>query len=253
MGSTEGLHVRSLHCKLRGKRHNYKYGLVDCDGIIIAQCEYDEITPLKSGNFRLLKGGKFGLINRDKTINIPCIYDELYDCADNLFKVKIEGRYYKIDDKGMKKYVRLAGLWLCVNSDGSIDQDLKHIISPIGNVVLGQTTISILDKYVKLYTIRAVTGQEEDGCVYKFNNRDINFIQLSKDNVITKVMISSSEAEYDKVKTSVHNLGCELISLKDGKFLYQTPDKLFKILILKECIVVEYYNTVLKIIEDLYM
>ena len=147
----------------------------------------------------------------------------------------------------MKKYVKQEGLWLYANSDGSIDQDLKHIISPINNVVLGQTTISILDKYVTLYTIRSeTTGQEEDGCVYKFN-RDINFIQLSKDNVITKVIISSSVAEYNKVKTSVHNLGCELTCSKDGKFLYQTSDKLFKILILKEYIVVEYCNTVLKI------
>ncbi|MBQ8266140.1 MAG: WG repeat-containing protein [Bacteroides sp.] len=90
--------VRTLNNGMEVKKYNYKYGLVDSYGIVVVQCEYNEIMQLKSGSIRLQKNGKYGLIDKDKTINLSCIYDEILDFENGLVKVKINGRWIKINE-----------------------------------------------------------------------------------------------------------------------------------------------------------
>ncbi len=57
---------------------NGKYGVIDCDGNIILNCEYDEITSLKSveGNLVVKKGDKVGLVNNLGQQIIPVEYNK---------------------------------------------------------------------------------------------------------------------------------------------------------------------------------
>lgn len=64
---------------------NGKYGVIDCDGNIILNCEYDEITSLKSveGNLVVKKGDKVGLVNNLGQQIIPVEYNKIEPLKEN--------------------------------------------------------------------------------------------------------------------------------------------------------------------------
>ncbi len=229
--------VRYLGDGLTLKRYNYKYGLVDYDGIIIVQCEYNEIMQLKSGNIRLHKSGKFGLINKDKTINIPCIYDEISDFEDGLAKVKIDGKWAKVNESGIILWFKdEKKQWYYTCNNGMLHTQ---------GVTLGKTKISDLD-YSKIFD-----GNFENGLATKmyipnkFGDK-VSFVQPISDDVIPLMLAEfndwrSGDSEYGRLINTIHHLGLKPIYNKENICIYQTEDLLFKFLVVKDSgIVVEY-------------
>lgn len=246
-------YVNYLDCGLILKRHNFKYGLVDYEGIIIAQCEYNEIMQLKSGNIRLQKKGKYGLINKDKTINLPCIYDEIYDSGDNLFRVKIGNDFYKIDGNGVKKYIKDGRGWIYMDRDGTICQESWCVMQffPICGVVLGYTNISQFDKCVSSGEITVDDRGIKTTCkIYNVHSYDkIFFIQFDTDEYISIAQLLSSSEEYNKIVSKLKHLNYAPIWKNDFGSIYQTPDQSLKILVQSDVIIIQHYSASYKFID----
>ena len=168
-------YVRYLGDDLTLKRYNHKYGIVDNNGIIIVQCEYNEIIQFRSGNIRLKQNRKYGLINKNKTINIPCLYDEIIEVFEHgVIKLKKEGVWYIIDK---------AGSILPID-----DEDYFQLYG----IVLGKTT-AVLDSECEI--------KEEVVDHYKLYsyelNKDPNVIFFKIDYApISKMIITSESPQY---------------------------------------------------------
>ena len=214
--------VNYLNDGLILKRHNYKYGLVDFDDVVIAQCEYDEIQQLKSGFLRLRKKGKSGIISRDKSINIPCIYDDIFDFEDGLAKVNISGEWAKIDVDGNV-------LWKRDNNKQWYYTCENGIINTHG-VILGETPITELkDGYI-------VEAKDINGKMYVFHDdKSILFIQLnSKDCISIMIVIDDKEqkdSELEIWKNTILHLEYKHISHHKDFDVYQTNDSLIRVVI----------------------
>lgn len=230
-------YVRYLGDGLTLKRYNYKYGLVDYDGIIIVQCEYNEIMQLKSGNIRLQKSGKFGLINKDRTINIPCIYDEIFDFEDGLAKVKIDGKWAKVNESGIILWLKdEKKQWYYTCNNGMLHTQ---------GVTLGKTKISDLD-YSKCFDGNFENGPAAKMYIpNKFGDK-VSFVQPISDDVIPLMQAEfndwrAGDSEYDRLINTIHHLGLKPIYNNGNICIYQTEDLLFKFLVVKDSgIVVEY-------------
>lgn len=241
-------YVRYLGDGLTLKRHNYKYGLVDNYGIIIAQCEFNEIMQFKSGNIRLQKSGKFGLINKDKTINIPCIYDEIFDLEDGLAKVKIDGKWAKVNESGITLWLRDDDKrWYYTCNNGIIHTQ---------GVTLGSTKISDLD-YSKISSVTSKDIDDLSGNGYTPTLSDkVFFIQKKSSDAITLMNVenwASGDYEYDRLINTIHHLGLKPIYNNGNNIcIYQTEDLLLKFLVVNNsAIFVEYSESDHNIIESM--
>ncbi|NJN28148.1 MAG: WG repeat-containing protein [Cyclobacteriaceae bacterium] len=56
-----------------------KYGLIDAQGKITLECEYDNLIRLKTGGFLILKEGKYGLASREGKLLILPKFDDMTD------------------------------------------------------------------------------------------------------------------------------------------------------------------------------
>lgn len=85
---------------------NGKYGVIDCDGNIILNCEYDEITSLKSveGNLVVKKGDKVGLVNNLGQQIIPVEYNKIEP-----LKEKYKNEYKIIGEDGKAGVISTSG------------------------------------------------------------------------------------------------------------------------------------------------
>lgn len=62
-----------------------KYGLINLDGNVVLECEYDSITPIKGIQNSLLvkKEGKTGLVNSNGTVIVPVEYQDVSTLTSN--------------------------------------------------------------------------------------------------------------------------------------------------------------------------
>jgi len=83
-----------------------KYGLINLDGNLVLECEYDSITPIKGVKNSLVvkKDGKVGLVNTNGTEIVPAEYEEVTALTDNYLNGYIvknaEGKYGVISSDG---------------------------------------------------------------------------------------------------------------------------------------------------------
>jgi len=83
-----------------------KYGLIKCDGTIVVECKYDEITSLKSvkENFVVKKDGKVGLINNVGQTIIPEQYTGI-----RVLKEGYSNEYIIVDEAGNSGVISTSG------------------------------------------------------------------------------------------------------------------------------------------------
>ncbi len=73
---------------------NKQWGIIDIDGKVLIDCEYDKFEDFYKDSENLVKiNGKYGMIDSDGKQIIPCQYDYLYYFKDNLALAK-KGKYY---------------------------------------------------------------------------------------------------------------------------------------------------------------
>lgn len=90
-------------------QNNGKYGLINLEGNLVLECEYDSITPIKGAKNSLLvkKEGKTGLVNSSGSIIVPAEYQEvslLTSNYENGYIVKnAENKFGVIGKDGIKK------------------------------------------------------------------------------------------------------------------------------------------------------
>ena len=85
---------------------NGKYGLIDCDGNKILECEYDAITALKSveGNLVIEKEGKVGLINNVGQSIIPIEYKNI-----KILEEGYKDEYIVVDENDNEGVISTSG------------------------------------------------------------------------------------------------------------------------------------------------
>ncbi len=85
---------------------NGKYGIIDCDGNHILECEYDEINSLKSveGNLIVKKDGKVGLVNNVGQQIIETKYNDI-----KTLKEGYKNEYIIIDENGNSGVISTSG------------------------------------------------------------------------------------------------------------------------------------------------
>lgn len=85
---------------------NGKYGLIDYDGKIVLNTEYDEITSLKSvqENLIIKKEGKVGIANNVGQIIVPIEYKEV-----KLLKEGYKNEYIIVDENGNSGIISTSG------------------------------------------------------------------------------------------------------------------------------------------------
>lgn len=137
-----------------------KWGLIDCSGNVLLNCEYDEITSLKSvtENFLIKQNGKVGLINAKGQEIIKTEYKDIrtlkegykneyliMDENDNLGVISTSGTvileptYKEIKYLGNSENyaVKIDGIWTLIRKNGEIINNTYNYISVKGdNVVI---------------------------------------------------------------------------------------------------------------------
>lgn len=85
---------------------NGKYGLIDCDGKVILNAEYDEITALKSVKENLIvkKDNKVGVVNTIGQIIVPVEYANV-----ELLKEGYKNEYKIVDETGNSGIISTSG------------------------------------------------------------------------------------------------------------------------------------------------
>ena len=85
---------------------NGKYGLIDCDGKVILNAEYDEITSLKSvkENLVVKKDNKVGVVNAIGQIIVPVEYANV-----ELLKEGYKNEYKIVDETGNSGIISTSG------------------------------------------------------------------------------------------------------------------------------------------------
>ena len=77
-----------------------KYGIIDSDGNVIVDFEYDFIFPFEDGLALVVKGSLMGAIDEFGTIIVPIIYDQIGDFFKGLAEVKIKEKWGVINTSG---------------------------------------------------------------------------------------------------------------------------------------------------------
>ena len=99
-----------------------KYGLIDLEGKIILNCEYDNIYALKSisENFIVEKGGKLGLVNSKGQTVISIDYSKI-----ETLKEEYKDAYKVANENGLYGVISIAGTKILENKY----QDIKYLSS----------------------------------------------------------------------------------------------------------------------------
>lgn len=80
---------------------NGKYGMVDQEGEVIAQCAYDNVFSSKvDGLFIVSQDGKYGIINSYGWQTIPCMLDKVSTTSTDLMVGIMDGQFGLIDASG---------------------------------------------------------------------------------------------------------------------------------------------------------
>jgi len=141
---------------------NGKYGLIDFEGNVLLNCEYDEITSLKSveSNFIVKQNNKVGLVNSKGQDIIKTEYADI-----RVLKEGYKNEYLIVDENG--------------NSG---------VISTSGTVILNPTYKEI--KYIDSAEIFVAKIEEKWTLINKnlevLNNEYNNYISVKGDNVIVE-------------------------------------------------------------------
>jgi len=106
---------------------NNKYGLIDENGNILVDFNYEFITGYKDEYISIKKNNKYGIINENQNINIEAIYDDIILIDDKIYSYKLEGKYYfnsydeKLSNKKTYDFVYVTDSAILVISDKTID------------------------------------------------------------------------------------------------------------------------------------
>ena len=178
-----------------------QYGLIDFEGNVVLNCEYDEITALKgvTENLIVKKDQKVGLVNSKGQSIIKVVYSDIKTLQDGS-----KSEYIIVDETGK-----------------------MGVISTSGTVILEPQYDEI--KYVYSADIYAVREEKEWKLVNKSAETVLegydNFLHVKGDNVIIEesekygiVTLTSEEkikAEYEDLK---YAFSIYYIAQKDGKY-----------------------------------
>lgn len=101
---------------------NGKYGIIDCDGKKVLECEYDEITSLKGieGNLVVKKDNKVGIINNVGQTIVPVQYSDI-----RLLKEGYKDEYIIVDENGNSGVISTSGTVII----SPAYQDIKYLNS----------------------------------------------------------------------------------------------------------------------------
>ncbi len=161
---------------------NGKYGLIDLEGNILLNCDYDEITTLKSvkENFIVKKDGKVGLVNSKGQEIIKIEYKEIktlkegykneyiiVDENDNSGVISTSGTiivtpaYKEIKYLGNTETyaVMVDNVWTLIKKNGEVINNTYNYISAKGENV-------VVEKNGK-YGIITTKGEEKVGLTYE--------------------------------------------------------------------------------------
>ena len=179
---------------LRYKNSQGKYGLIDCNGKVVLEAEFDEVKALQGVKNAILtkKSGKVGLVDNTGKQLVPTQYTKITSLGKdtNLYIVKDENSKYGIYNKLDEDYKEIKPLnsneLFCVKEENEyllINKDNEKMLDKaFDNIVQIKNHIVVYEKNKK-YGAYDIDTEKEIKCEYDsiLYTSDNHFI-VKKDN-----------------------------------------------------------------------
>lgn len=174
---------------LRYKDSHNKYGLLDMNGKVLLEADYDEITALPGTKKAILvkKDGKYGLVDENGKQLIPSEYTKISSLGEdtNLYIVRDENKKYGVYDRLDNKYQEIKALanneYFCVKENDTykvINKDEKVVFDKKFDDIKQLSGHVVVYKKGSQYGAYNIDSKQELKCVYddmKYTS-DNNFI-----------------------------------------------------------------------------
>jgi len=180
---------------------NGQYGLIDFEGNIVLNCEYDEITALKGVKENLIvkKDGKVGLVNSKGQSIIKVVYNEIKTLQEGS-----KSEYIIVDETGKMGVISTSGTIIL---EPKYD-DIKYVYSTDTYAVKEEKDWKLVNK-----SAETVLEGYDNFLHVKGENVIIN--KSEKYGIVTLTSEEKIKAEYEELH---YAFSVYYIAKKDGKY-----------------------------------
>lgn len=149
--------VNYLHSgKVINVKKNGKWGVVDLDNQTIIDFHYGEVIYSNMGLIKVRRGEKWGLINLNEELILDYLYDEIHFFGRNYLKVRVNDKWGIISKEGkvISKVAYESIDWISINKEFIVKKDGKYGVINLDGSIKINIDYDFISKVGEVYIVK---------------------------------------------------------------------------------------------------